>query len=238
MEVDSDLLHAARKGRRDAIIELLALHYPLVWRMAEALTGRRDVARGVMKYIMPRSLKALPSWKNETDPTRWFYHHTLLTTRRTSPKHRPEPLQDSLIDGPTTTAGYLAFIKALRDLPMQQREAFILTNGERAETRAMAVAMDLSTTAAANHLREATERLQALAPDKFDAHVARLRGAYQKLSPDEELGVTGIRSNVQRLVRPWFIRRTLRTIFSIVALGAAAWGAWWVWRIVQHSIQP
>jgi DNA-directed RNA polymerase specialized sigma24 family protein len=237
MDVDSDLLSAARKGRRDAIIELLTIHYPLVWRMAEALTGRRDIARGVMKYVMPRSLKALPHWKNEGDPHRWFYHHTLLTTRRTSPKHQPDPLKDSLVDGPTVTASYLAFIKALRDLPMQQKEAFILANGEGAGARAMAVAMDLSTLAAENHLREASERLRALSPDKYDAHVARLQATYRKLGPDEEMGVPGIRSNVSRLIRPWFIRRTLRTIFGIVALVAAAWGAWWIWKIVQHSMQ-
>jgi DNA-directed RNA polymerase specialized sigma24 family protein len=237
MDVDVDLLRAARKGRRDAIIELLAIHYPLVWRMAEALTGRRDIARGVMKYVMPRSLKALPGWKAESDPHRWFYHHTLLTTRRISAAHQPDPLKDSLIDGPTTTASYLAFIKALRALPMQQREAFILANGEGAGARAMAVAMDLSTLAAENHLREASERLRALAPDKYDASVARLQAAYRKLSPDEDMSVPSVRSRVNRLVRPWFIRRTLRTIFTLLALALTAWGAWWVWRIVQHSMQ-
>src|SRR4051794_41165259 len=152
-QVTSELVEGARKGRRDDVVELLALHYPVVWRMASGLTGRGDVGRGVVRFVMQRSLRATSHWAEDGAPTRWFHHHTLLTTRRTL-KHSPTVANDTLLDGETADTGYVAFIRSLRTLPMQQREAFILTYGEKLDLRALAVAMDCSVTAATNHLAE------------------------------------------------------------------------------------
>ena len=66
------------------------------------------------------------------------------------------------------------FIRALRALPMQQREAFILMHGEKLDVRAIAVAMDCSVLAAGNHLNEATDRLRHLAGSKLESHASRL----------------------------------------------------------------
>ncbi|HEY7091177.1 MAG TPA: sigma factor-like helix-turn-helix DNA-binding protein [Tepidisphaeraceae bacterium] len=234
--LDSDLVAAARKGKRDAVVEVLAMHYPVVWRMATGLTGRADVGRGVTKFVMQRSLRVLSSWKDDAAPTRWFHHHTLLTTRRTT-KHQPDTTNDTFLKGTAPDVAYTAFIRAVRTLPMQQREAFILTHGEKLDIRSLAVAMDCSVTAAANHLREAVDRLRVLAPAQYDAHVLRMNKAYEQLGPDEELALKNVRGRVRGIVIPWVIGRAIRFIFSLILLAATIWAAWWVWRIVEHSLQ-
>jgi DNA-directed RNA polymerase specialized sigma24 family protein len=235
-EVTPELLAAARKGKREAVVELLAMHYGVVWRMATGLTGRDDVGRGVVKYIMQRSLRAVSSWKDEGAPTRWFHHHTVLTTRRAA-KHRPETVNDTFIKQSAGDVQYAAFVRALRALPMQQREALILSAGEKLAIRQLAVAMDCSVLAAENHLREAMQRLQALSMEKYDAHVARMASAYARLAPDEELALANIRKRVRRLVLPWFVKRVLLGIVALFLLIASAWGGYWVWRVVAHSLE-
>src|SRR5262245_18497037 len=194
--ISDDLVAAARKGKRDAVVELLAVHYPMVWRMATGLTGRADVGRGTSKYVMQRSLKVLHNWKEETAPTRWLWNHTVLTTRRTQ-KHQPDLNNDIFLRESKTDAAYLAFVRGLRGLPMQQREAFILTNCEKLEIRALAVAMDCSTAAAANHLHVATDQLIQLCTREFDRHLHTMTRAYRTLTPEEELSLKDIRRNVR-----------------------------------------
>ena len=64
----------------------------------------------------------------------------------------PAPNQDLLITvGPTGLPAYAGFIRALRTLPVQQAEAFILHHGEHLNERLLGVAMDLSTGAAGSH---------------------------------------------------------------------------------------
>ena len=96
MEIPAELVVDARKGKTDAIVELLAMHYPVVWRIATGLTGRLDVGRGVARYIMQRSLRALDKWTEAGASTRWFHHHTLLTTRRAQ-KHEPDLSNDTFL---------------------------------------------------------------------------------------------------------------------------------------------
>lgn len=235
MELTSDLVDAARRGKRDAIIELLSLHYPIVWRMAAALAGRADVGRGTTRFLMHRSLSAMSAWKDETAPTRWFHHHTVLTTRRTY-QHQPDAATDTLLGEGANDPAYVAFIRGLRSLPMQQREAFILCHGEKLDIRAAAVAMDCSMLAAGNHLREASDRLRALAPEEFDARAQRMAEAYRTLTPDKELSVQEVRERVRRFIAPWRFKRMLGKLVSLLLIVAAAWGLYWAYRIAEHSL--
>src|SRR5581483_10284 len=170
MPVDEALLSRARKYDRAAVAAVFAEQYPSVYRIALGLSGRRDVGMGVVRWVTKQALRALPGWKDEDAPQRWFLHHTILTTRRAS-KHQPDKSNDTLIDDPRAAAPeYVAFIRALRSLPFQQREAFILHHGERLNERWSAVTMDCSVIAAANHLKAADSALRALAGDRFDAY--------------------------------------------------------------------
>jgi DNA-directed RNA polymerase specialized sigma24 family protein len=233
MELSDDLVRAARKRKRDAVVAVLAMHYPIVWRMAAGISGRSDVARGVVSHVMKRSLNNLRSWKDQTAPTRWFAHHTLLTIRRAA-KHQPSVTEDTLLS--KDDVPHVAFLRALRTLPMQQREAFILSAGEKIDQRAIAVAMDCSTTAADNHLREAMYRLRQIAGERYEEYVIELRNTYQKLAPDDDLALPAMRARVQRFVLPWQIMRIVKFVLSVVLLVIAIYAGWWAWQIVQHSM--
>ena len=56
---DADLVLAARTGSRDAAAELFRRHWPRAWRLARAVTGRRDMADDVAQDAFERAFAAL-----------------------------------------------------------------------------------------------------------------------------------------------------------------------------------
>jgi DNA-directed RNA polymerase specialized sigma24 family protein len=224
--VDADVLERARKGNRDAVIEVLAAQYPSTYRMAHAVCGRGDVGDGVVAYVTKQSFRVVEKWSDEAAPQRWFRHHTLLTVRRAA-KWKPDTTSDTLVDeSDQPDANYVAFVRALRGLPQQQVEAFLLARGEGLDLRDTAVAMDCSTTAASVHLKEADERLRALAGPQFDALAARLRTAYERLTPARDLVLARVGGSVRRHFWPRLIRRVLKLVVLLAILAAIAWLAW------------
>ena len=209
MLVDPDVLERAREGSRDAVIEVLAAQYPSTYRIAHAVCGRGDVGDGVVAYVMKQSFRVVVRWDEQAAPQRWFRHHTLLTVRRAS-KWKPDATSDTLVDeSDRPDANYVAFVRALRGLPQQQVEAFVLARGEGLDLRDTAVAMDCSTTAASVHLKEADERLRALAGPQFDELVERVRAAYERLTPSRDLVLSRVGGSVRRHFWPRLIRRLI-----------------------------
>lgn len=230
-----DVLDRARDGQKEAVEQVLLEYYPTVHRMAYALSGREDTGRGIVRYVMWQATKALPKWTVEGMPQRWFYHHTVLVWRRTI-RHQPQVQQDTLVgtvqDPP---AAYLAFIRALRQLPMQQREAFILHHGEHFDERTLAVAMDCSREAAANHLQAAVAHLKAVSGEYFAALVNGMDQAYAHLVPTEEIILSHVRRTARR--RRWQrgIVRSFKAMVILAILGAIAYAGWWIYRNFDFS---
>ena len=156
MPIDDDLLFRAQGGDRRAAERMLSEIYPAVCRMAYGLSGREDVGRGIVRFIATQAVRQLGKWRDAAAAERWFYHHTVLTGRR-AVRHRPDAMGDTLL-GEAADAPYVAFLRALRSLPQQQSEAFILNHGEHLNTRYLAIAMDCSTHAAEMHLGAAEGR--------------------------------------------------------------------------------
>src|SRR5436190_708468 len=128
-----------------------------------------------MKRRHPRSSMRTTA-PSRSDPLQSYFR--CPSTRRAS-KHQPEVSSDTLVRrAQTENAYYAGFVRAVRALPIQQKEAFILAHGEQWDTRALAVAMDCSQEAAANHLREATRVLSSLGGNHFAAFTAQLSHAY------------------------------------------------------------
>ena len=226
MIVDADVLERARKQNRDAVIEVLAAQYPSTHRIAHAVCGRADVGDGVVAYVMKQSFRVAHKWEEEAAPQRWFRHHTLLTLRRAA-KWKPDAARDTLVnDDDRTDAKYVAFVRAVRGLPQQQVEAFLLAHGEGLDLRDLAVAMDCSTTAASVHLKEADERLRALAGPQFDALVARLRAAYERLTPLRDLVLSRVGGSLRRQFWPRLLKRVAKLIVLLIVLGALGWMVW------------
>ena len=248
MAIGDDLLRRAKDYERGAMEELLADVYPAVYRMAHALTGRPGAARQVVHDVIRRSLRVLPKWRSGVVPENWFYHHTLLSAREFLARP-PDPKEDLLVvaaklpvaaSPPVNTAegevamaevspddpSYVAFVRAVRNLPAQQAEAFILHHGERLNERLLGVAMDCSVAAAATHLGAANGVLNSVTAGRTEAFAATMARAYRALTPPPSNITPVARKYVARMLRP----RAFKRVFRVVVLLALVVGAYFAWR--------
>jgi DNA-directed RNA polymerase specialized sigma24 family protein len=216
--------YRARQQKAHPAAAILIDFYPAVCRLAMALCGTERAGRQVVQIVMNRSLHVLDRWGDEDDARRWFSHHTVLQCRELAPM--PPPGADVLVPpGNPAGPGYAAFVRAIRQLPFQQREAFVMNHGEQLDARRLAVAMDCSMQAAGNHLAAATETLQAVAGDAYAACVANLALAYRMLGPSEELVVDDVSRYFRRRSRRRLMRVVMRIVVGVL-FAAAVWGAW------------
>jgi DNA-directed RNA polymerase specialized sigma24 family protein len=226
LEVDPELLHDARKLKRGAVEELLELYYPAVHRLAHGLTGHSAAARRTLRFVLSRSMTVLPTWKQEGVPFRWFMHHTVLSARRESDR-APDPATDVLVTGATSPPpAYMAFVRAVRNLPVQQKEAFLLHHGERLDSRQMGIVMDCSREAAAHHLDAATQTLSAVSGEQYQAFLEKLAEAYLGLTPPRQVMVPDVRRQVRRALWPQRLRRAVGLLLLLGLLAVLAWVAW------------
>lgn len=228
MPVADDIIRRARAEDRNAIEALLADSYPAVHRIAHALTGNANTARRVVLAVLRRAVRVMPRWRRGITPENWFYHHALLLAREFP--QPPAPASDLLaIAGPVEQPAYAAFIRALRDLPRQQMEAFILNHGEKLNVRLLGVAMDCSSGAASTHLDAAVHALRGISSELFPALTAALERSYATLTPPP----TVIRATVSRAAGAelWSIRlrRLLRRLIALAIMVIVAYAAWH-WR--------
>jgi DNA-directed RNA polymerase specialized sigma24 family protein len=217
----------ARRGDRAAVETIVTESFPAVHRIAHALTGNARTATLVTRHVLRRAVQVLPRWRRGITPENWFYHHTLLVAREASQRTPPAPEQDLLVTaGPGGRPAYVAFVRALRGLPRQQMEAFVLNHGEKLNSRLLGVAMDCSATAAATHLVAATDALRTISGQEFAELVPVLERAYATLTPPE----TMVRSTVAQQVSAgmWAsrMRRFARTLIFLIILAILACAIW------------
>jgi hypothetical protein len=170
----------------------------------------------------------MPNWRAGSIPDNWFYHHTLLTARDLSTS-LPDPRQDLLVTHAAEASQdplYIGFVRALRNLPRQQSEAFILHHGERLNDRLLGVAMDCSTGAAHTHLAAARQALSAVSGAGVDVLTTTLERAYQALTPPP----TAIRPVARRYVLRNLRPRRLRRLFRLMLLALLLAGGYFAWR--------
>lgn len=225
MAISDELLDKARRGHPGAAEEVLAEAYPAVFRMAYALTGRPGAARQVLHDVLRRSLRVMPHWRRGMVPENWFYHHTIITARSASPQ--PPPPQDDVLlkQARSDNPAYAAFLRAVRSLPRQQTEAFILHHGEKLNTRLLGVAMDCSQNAAADHLRAAEQSVSAVTGEATPVLIATMEQAYSTLAPPVTAVRPAARKYVARHLRPRRIKR-IALLILLLALLAALFYLW------------
>ncbi|HZZ43518.1 MAG TPA: sigma factor-like helix-turn-helix DNA-binding protein [Tepidisphaeraceae bacterium] len=221
--MDEETFRRVKRFDRGAVEGMLLEYYPFVSRVILALVGREDVAGGVVRYVMRRSLKMLPKWEHGGDPGRWYGHHAVISARRAA-GHGVDAKRDTL-GGPKPQAKYMAFVRALRDLPFQQREALVLHDCEGLDLRQTAVAMDCSTQAAGNHLEAGKRQLQLIAGRDFEGLMAAMKRTYAGLAPAEELRVPMTRKYMRRYLWPKRIRRVVMILLILVIAAGLYFGA-------------
>lgn len=218
----------ARKYRIGAVEQILSECYPRVHRMAHGLCGRSDVGRRVVKQVMKASLRQMPTWGTEGEPERWFDHHTILLWRRVS-AYPPQGRDDVLVSGAAdATPSYLAFVRSLRQLPVQQREAFLLHVGEDYDIRRIGIAMDCSREAAGNHLAAATAALEAMCGGKQEVrtYTQTIRGAWRAEDVRPQIVLPALRRSVRRHVWGRRVRRGIKLLLVLIIVALIAWVFW------------
>lgn len=205
---------------------VLAGSYPAVHRMALALTGEQRLAQRVIRYVLRRAVRVMPRWRKGITPENWFYHHTLLVAREASAGAAPGDRDLLVIAGPVAHTPYVAFVRALRGLPRQQMEAFILHHGEKLNARLLGVAMDCSAAAAGTHLNAATELLKTMSVESFPSLTAALERAYTTLTPPETVIRTAVAQQTGAALLALRARRALRLAVWACVLLLGGWAVW------------
>lgn len=233
MSITLEELRRAQKLNAPAVARVVADVYPAVHRMAHGLAGRTDAARAILRFVVRRGLRALPTWRDEGAPQRWFMHHTILAARRACRK-KPAPMEDLLVrESSSAHAGYVAFVRALRALAVQQREAILLHHAEHLPLRQVSIAMDCSTEAAGAHLSAGVSALRHTAGEDFDRFITQLASTYATFTPRGDLVLPSIRKRVSRFVWPRKIWRILRPLLTIALLAAIGWAAWKIYHLID-----
>ena len=230
---DELIISAARRLDRPAVEQVLSGSYPSVHRMAYALIGEPAAAARLVRFILRRSVRVMPSWRKGVIPENWFYHHTLLSAREATGRLRlgesKRPSDPLITSGTPTDPQYVGFVRALRGLPQQQMEAFVLHHGEKLNARLLGVAMDCSTGAAGNHLLAATDALKSLTGDDYARLLTELERGYAVLTPVATAISADVRQQVSAAVWGKRVRRLVRRLILLVLLGATAYAVW-RWR--------
>jgi DNA-directed RNA polymerase specialized sigma24 family protein len=233
MPVTLDELHDAQNLDRAALVKILAENYPLVHRMTCAMVGRERVARKLIRQIMTQSLRALANWRDDGAPDRWFPHHTIIEIRKEKAPI-PKPADDLLIEPEDRSkTAYVAFIRAMRSLPEQQREAFILHVGEQWEVRKLSIAMDCSMSAADTHLTAASSTLRKVCGAEYGLYVDRMMIIYHSLSPREDLSVPFTGKLARSYVWPRKLWRIINPILALSILAALIYYGWRLYRLID-----
>lgn len=224
MEISDQTFARAKKLKRAGVEALYAQAYPTIVRLARGLCGREDVAEGVVRFVMGRAIKVLAGWRDATAAERWFFHHTVLTARRAA-GHEPEAAADLLASG--ADAPMRAFVRAVRVLPQQQREAVILHYGEHLNARYLGIAMDCSADAAQAHFDAGVKTLRAVGGDGFEGMIKLMEAAYAGLKPAEGDVPATARRYAAAGLRP---RRARRVVMMLVVLALVGGAVWWYFK--------
>ncbi len=229
--MDEATVSAASRGEREAVVAILAEVLPEVWRISVNLSGGEVAGRTVARDVLRRGQLAMEGFERPEQATRWFRHHTILAVRAARGTKEADALLKSADVPPVLRAAYQAHVAALRKLPQQQREAFLLRHGEGFDDRQLGIAMDCSVEAATVHLRRANESLAPLAADVWPRLVTLVGEAYQANGPPADVRVP--------LVRRWISGRLRRRLTAVALF--AGWAillavtavvvlaAYWVW---------
>jgi DNA-directed RNA polymerase specialized sigma24 family protein len=224
MEIDDAVFVAARLGKRQPAIDVIVRYVPEAFAIATLLTGSFEVGRQAIHRLTVASMKQLPTWTDPDEGRRWFRHQAVLVARQLGTSGVDDVHVFARADS-ALPAGFPAFIRAVRKLPQQQQESFLLQHGLGFDPRERGVAMDCSTTAAQTHLQEAERQLIPLLGADYNLMRVTLRdGATRLLDVQDPHGFVA-----RRYRSPRGRRRRDAMLGLLVILCASAGVAWLAW---------
>jgi RNA polymerase sigma-70 factor, ECF subfamily len=130
---DGELVVRARAGSREAAAELFERHWPRAWRMARAVTGRRDMADDVAQDAFERAFAALSRFDERRPFAPWLQRivvnrslDLLRSERRLVGLESAERIEGEWRDA---AAEYRALLQAVSGLSPQRRVVIVLRYG-------------------------------------------------------------------------------------------------------------
>jgi DNA-directed RNA polymerase specialized sigma24 family protein len=224
-------------GSSEIIVQMLAANYPQILRLALALQGHDKAARAVAQAVMRDYLAQAARNNLDEDMTRWFLHHTIITSRLPQ-THSPDLARDPLLRGSEAPSQwYPAYVTAIRALSGQQREAIFLRFGEGLDLRGIATAMDCSTTAAQMHLDASLGALQEYTGPLLESLMAEMAMQYQALAPQDTMVFPAARRALRRYRWPRAVRRVAVTLLAAAVVALVVWGEPRIWPAMQQLLK-
>jgi DNA-directed RNA polymerase specialized sigma24 family protein len=224
-------------GSTDTLVQTLAAHYPQTMRLALALQGHDRAARSVTHAVMRDYLSQAARDNLDQDMTRWFLHHTIITSRLPH-THSPDLARDPLLRAAQSPSQwYPAFVTAIRALSGQQRESIFLRFGEGLDLREIATAMDCSTTAAQMHLDASIGALREYTGPLLESLVSEMAIQYQSLAPQDEMVFPEARRALRQYRWPRTARLVAVTLLTLAVAALVVWGEPRIWPAMQQLLK-
>jgi RNA polymerase sigma-70 factor, ECF subfamily len=174
---DAVLVREARKGSRNAAGALFDRHWPGAWRLAVAVTGRRDMADDVVQDAFERAFAALTRFDASRPFAPWL--HRIVVNRSLDLLRSERRLVGLDATGPMiapdegrATAGDRALLEAVARLNPQRRVVVVLRYGIGYSPAEIAALLELPVGTVHSRLARALEDLREPTAGGFDAERA------------------------------------------------------------------
>jgi RNA polymerase sigma-70 factor (ECF subfamily) len=173
---DAALVRRTLDGDPDAFGRLLRLHDPAMRRVAYRLLGRGDAMDDALQEAYLKAYRALRTYRVDAKFSSWLYrivYNACLDELRRAQRrpvsdfggHDPE----SPTPGPERTATAAAVVRdALDALPIDQRAAVVLVDGEGLDHRTVANLLDVPPGTVASRLSRGRAVLRRMIGDADD----------------------------------------------------------------------
>jgi RNA polymerase sigma-70 factor (ECF subfamily) len=161
---DGELVARARSGSSDAAAELFRRHWPAAWRMARAVTGRRDMADDIAQDAFERAFAALPRFDRRRPFAPWLHRivvnrslDLLRSERRLVRLDADERIEGEWRDAAAEDRGLL---RAVSGLTPQRRVVIVLRYGLGYPPGEIAAMLDLPVGTVHSRLARALDDLR------------------------------------------------------------------------------
>lgn len=161
---DGELVARARQGSRDAAGELFSRHWPGAWRLARAVTGRRDMADDIAQDAFERAFAALSRFDRGRPFAPWLHRivvnralDLLRSERRLVGLEAAGRLEGEWRNLPTEDR---ALLEAVSELGPQRRVVVVLRYGLGYPPLEIASLLDLPVGTVHSRLARALEELR------------------------------------------------------------------------------
>ena len=170
---DAELVEATLRGSDPAFAELIRRYQDLLYRHAERMTGRSDDAEDVVQATFIKAYRSLRSCQNPDRVGAWLFRiganacKDFLKARRRSTVSIDEVPGLAANDDDPELGAELGSLRAgieraLRSLPDEQREAFLMKHVEGWSYIDMAECLGVSVSALKMRVHRARDELQIL----------------------------------------------------------------------------